>query len=74
MTDLLCLFTQEAHHGPYYDQQHLVLIIAAPDMGMAQGVAKGYADTVGCLLWGACKIIKGARISGDQRIAAVTGW
>lgn len=66
MTDLLCMFTQVVYDkAPWGDESKL--LIAAPDMLTAQNVA---ADAIGenWGLTGPCKIIKGARISGESRV------
>lgn len=62
MTNLLCLFTQEAIAN---DGTYAYVLIAAPDMVAAQHIA---AIGLKGSHWGPCKIIKGARISGVSRI------
>ena len=63
MTDLLCMFTQTVVLGAY----SAPVVIAAPDMAAAQNLI-GQRCHAGHLLWGPCKIVKGARVSGEPRI------
>ena len=58
--DLLCMFTQTA----LSDNGESMMIVAAPDLAAAHNLIAGY----NLLLWGPCRIIKGARISGETRV------